>query len=70
MYRFSIYMISCYFRLVLLGVLDQVFVVVMVLVRVHVFDLLVAVLDIVAVVEHVSDAVHEELPISVEFHLY
>jgi hypothetical protein len=63
-------MISCYFRLVLLGVLDQVFVVVMVVVRVHVFDLLVAVLDIVAVVEHVSDAVHEELPISVEFHLY
>jgi len=59
-----------YLGLVLLGVQDEVFVVVVVDVGVHVFDQVVAVFEVFAVVEQLADAVDELLPAAVEFHLY
>ena len=70
MYRFSILVTREYLGLVLLGVQDEVFVVVVVDLGVHVFDQVVAVFEVFAVVEQLADAVDELLPAAVEFHLY
>ena len=69
MYLFSICVSAEYLGLVLLGVLDQVFVVLVVGFGVHVSDLVFAVLGIFAVVEHEPQAADELLASAVGNHL-